>query len=910
MRDERLRLLLPSHWLNDSSPHKAARLALFTTVLFIILILSVKHFRLGPWKVSYAADFKFDLLMHRSKSRVRTAAHNVERPAAATTTVPVGRSVGPLSALRGGREGEQGAAAHAPTDRYCETKIVSPEDGALGHRVRTMCPCPSGKEKATCHFLDSHATRTTHGDPRVKGLKWFGSFTNLSTRRPRSNGGIKDAPAQEHDGSIGGAKSAAAGGRSVDDAESSLRNPGYARSSDMYTHVGTVPRSEKTTRRSWRGVKEKKKSKREEEEGGVSGGGQSQGKAGEHVQDSPLLSALSSLSVTSLDRPAPVSAPARSLPDTPTPSWASPLTSAPDGRCCSRPPGNPAKIQGAPSRSGEASEPSDMTTNRVVSPQDVYVPMDPIAEAARDRQERAQEATDPANGSQEVASGERRRHVTGGGGEYVKVSESLVVKDGDFLIRDSQSSQGDFVLTSRWEQTTLHFLVRQTAVQSSDAYTRVQYSLEGECFDTLQALVHFYVGSRAVLTRWSGAQIHQPVNRMLPLSYLDTAFCTTVSPPSCHGEGTVRPRRRSNTTQPTSSPNSGNNRSHPHQHQDSLSSDSDGSCYTELYPGPQSYVERLRVEEGPSKYESRLMPLENKPLEVAILRRVKELLAEIDPRTAAKHITKADCMVARILEVTPEVQRMMGVSSGMELLTLPHGQQLRLDLLERFQTMAITLAVDVLGCTGTTEERASLLHKIIQIAAELKSTMGNMFGFAAVMRALELPQVSRLELTWMALRQRHTEGAILYEKTLRPFMKSLNSGRESCPLSTTTFPHVLPLLSLLEKSVAVGEGAEPWETVEVGVDVVMFHLGAARTIAQLGGIYRSNAESKLQDAVTFDVAGFQEHSEVLELFQTDFQLRLLWGSRGATENRALRYAKFDQVLTALSNKLEPPVRSR
>ena len=45
---------------------------------------------------------------------------------------------------------------------------------------------------------------------------------------------------------------------------------------------------------------------------------------------------------------------------------------------------------------------------------------------------------------------------------------------------------------------------------------------------------------------------------------------------------------------------------------------------------------------------------------------------------------------------------------------------------------------------------------------------------------------------------------------------------------------------------AVGEGTEPWEVAEAGVDVVMFHLGAARTIAQLGGIYRSNAESKLQ----------------------------------------------------------------
>uniref|UniRef100_UPI0037E80FDD SH2 domain containing 3Cb isoform X2 n=1 Tax=Semicossyphus pulcher TaxID=241346 RepID=UPI0037E80FDD len=575
-----------------------------------------------------------------------------------------------------------------------------------------------------------------------------------------------------------------------------------------------------------------------------------------------------------------------------------------------------------------------------------------------------------------------------------EMSESLVCNHGDFLVRDSQSSPGDFVLSSHWEQKTLHFLIRRTVLQSSETYTRVQFSLEGEAFDSLPALVHFYVGSRAALTRWSGVQIHRPVNRTLPLSYLETTFITAVSPPSCHaglktgsvgGEDRVCPRspsslhhrgaeanreqddwpvlaaeesslsapynntplsrspssswsgsvapspslsRRLDDPRPLPSPNGTLHRQPNDRDQPPLNGDfpsSDGSCYTELYP--QSYVERLRAEEGsvdigplrgedgnvyfspvvetvssfkPSMYRSSLMSKENKPLEVSILRRVKELLAEVDPRTAAKHITKADCMVARILEVTPEVQRMMGVSSGMELLTLPHGQQLRLDLLERFHTMATMLAVDVLGCTGTTEERASLLHKIIQIAAELKSTTGNMFGFAAVMRALELPQVSRLEHTWTALRQRHTEGAILYEKTLRPFMKSLNDGRESCPLSNTTFPHVLPLLSLLEKSVAVGEGTEPWETVEAGVDVVMFHLGAARTIAQLGGIYRSNAESKLQ--------GFQEQPEVLELFLTDFQMRLLWGSRGAEESQILRYAKFDQVLTALSNKLEPPVR--
>lgn len=41
-------------------------------------------------------------------------------------------------------------------------------------------------------------------------------------------------------------------------------------------------------------------------------------------------------------------------------------------------------------------------------------------------------------------------------------------------------------------------------------------------------------------------------------------------------------------------------------------------------------------------------------------------------------------------------------------------------------------------------------------------------------------QISRLEQTWMVLRQRHTEGAILYEKKLKPFLKTLNEGKGTC----------------------------------------------------------------------------------------------------------------------------------
>nr|XP_019938155.1 PREDICTED: SH2 domain-containing protein 3C-like isoform X2 [Paralichthys olivaceus] len=609
-----------------------------------------------------------------------------------------------------------------------------------------------------------------------------------------------------------------------------------------------------------------------------------------------------------------------------------------------------------------------------------------------------------------------------------EVSETLVLRNGDFLVRDSLTSVGDYVLTCRWNNEVMHFKISKVLVKSNE--TKVQYMLETDSFDSVQELVRFYIGQRKPVSQSSGVHIYCPVSRTLPLRYLEATFSLSNSkqgsayspssqrgayikrrsvtmndglttekmmphsPSTIHhhkdamrncamsmdqiqeyrcplspvGETPLSPAYSAITRQralsggrvlavvppspvmrqssdPQLSPLAGSNPpEHPahtshsahsspahHPGYQSHSSETAGSyCDLRPCPGPpkppaKGYVERLRVEEGreegareegdgmfcapqvertssfrPSRYESCLMPAENKPLEMSVLKRVKELLAEVDARTVAKHITMVDCTVARILGVTSETQRMMGVSSGLELLTLPHGHQLRLDLLERFYTMSIMMAVDLLGCTGSTEERAALLHKTIQLAAELKSNMGNMFGFAAVMRALELPQISRLEQTWVTLRQRHTEGAILYEKKLKPFMKNMNDGKESSTLSNTSFPHIIPVLSLLERGLALGEALEPWESAEVGVDVVMYHLEAARTIAHHGGIYRSNTEGKLQ--------GLQERGEIHEIFQTEFQMRLLWGSRGSEGSQSERYEKFDKVLTALSHKLEPPVR--
>ncbi|XP_076853890.1 SH2 domain containing 3Cb [Brachyhypopomus gauderio] len=591
-----------------------------------------------------------------------------------------------------------------------------------------------------------------------------------------------------------------------------------------------------------------------------------------------------------------------------------------------------------------------------------------------------------------------------------EVSDSLLHRDGDFLIRDSLSSSGDYVLTCRWNCQVLHFLISKVLLRSSDEYTRTQYILEGEAFDSISTLVHFYVGNEAPITKHSGAHIYTPVNRTLPLCYLEAMFgqaqtspegtplnspvrgkaglkkrssvavtealeielvnpqreavksfvgnlkqhvVVTSSPtplntlcrrrrsPSCNRKFVVVPSspvlERPNEAQlyPSTTENSAVNCLEPTLNiwstmtqschstpaeTSTLLSSSAISPHSHSPVGPPhsgqedqtvpglveedngDYLMPLVVETAssfrPSMYQSPLLPAENKPLETRVLKRVKKVLTDADTKAIAMHITKVDCMVSRILDVPNERSTGMGVSSGMELLTLPQGHHLRQDLLERSHTMSIMLAVEILGCTGSVEERGALLHRAISLAFELKSNLGNMFGFAAVMRVLELSQIARLENTWMVLRQKYTESAVLYEKTLRPSLKRMNDGKEVCNLLETTIPHVLPLLVLLEKSTVTLEGSESWESLDAGMDSVLWHLNTARSIACHGDTFSSNAKAKLQ--------GFQEHPDILEVFLTEFQMRLLWGSHGAEKSRDERYEKFDKVLTALSYRVEPP----
>ncbi|KAF3835447.1 hypothetical protein F7725_028005 [Dissostichus mawsoni] len=763
---------------------------------------------------------------------------------------------------------------------------------------------------------------------------------------------------------------------------------------------------------------------------------------------------------------------------------------------------------------------------------------------------------------------EPRSHAWYHGAIPRQVAENLVQRDGDFLMRDSLSSPGSYVLTCQWRNSAQHFKINKKVVMSNEAYSRVEYRLEREGFDNIPALIRYYVGNRKSVSQVVGAIIFQPINRALPLRCLEEKYGlsshhsetiisqekrnqkrlslnitnghtqdnarTTPDSTHCRDNGTSRgsqlrlkdrcgsqpaslnqvperrrplkahqsesylplgskpqppdpllpgpnpkspvfrtgsepvlspsvPRRsaeflpgqairgsdsqlcpkpppkpskvplarlpRSPALQPLAHPPISSSltdasSTSPRLAAPSLDStgvDTHGSTWRsgattgppvppvkplkflqQLHPAdsqllhtqiqrqtqdglsacspvPQNRVGGARLHDGPlpsasalqlrgeteergkggrqekdaggrrgldrssyhhaiaalentseeeeedagreeveekrssfqrpveetestfrpSDFGSRLLPEENKPLEMVVLKRAKELLLSHNHHSIARHLLMADCQVARIVGVTPEVKGQMGVSSGLELVTLPHGRQLRLDLMERHHTMAIGVAVDILGCTGSADERASTLNRIILVAVELKDTVGDLFAFTALMKALDLPQPFGGNMD-NSTKELHTDRHQLRE-ILKPFYNNLYEGTASSP-AVVCVPLLLPLLTLMERPSVTPEGAELWETSDQGCDIMLRHLEAARQVAHNAHSYKANAHKLLQ--------GFTWDEDLLEVFKTDFQLRLLWGSRGASVNQSDRYNKFNLILTALSRKLEPPPKTQ
>lgn len=82
----------------------------------------------------------------------------------------------------------------------------------------------------------------------------------------------------------------------------------------------------------------------------------------------------------------------------------------------------------------------------------------------------------------------------------------------------------------------------------------------------------------------------------------------------------------------------------------------------------------------PQKYKTALLSDENLPLEGTTLAWVRKTMLCSNPKILAHHLTRVDLEITKHFD---EVDLGLGVTSGLELILLPQGEQIQKDLLER-----------------------------------------------------------------------------------------------------------------------------------------------------------------------------------------------------------------------------------
>ncbi|XP_023394327.1 SH2 domain-containing protein 3A isoform X4 [Pteropus vampyrus] len=212
----------------------------------------------------------------------------------------------------------------------------------------------------------------------------------------------------------------------------------------------------------------------------------------------------------------------------------------------------------------------------------------------------------------------------------------------------------------------------------------------------------------------------------------------------------------------------------------------------------------------PADNPSSLLGPQNRPLEPKVLHILRGLFLEHHPASTACHLLLADCQATGLLGVTKAQRDAMGVASGLELLTLPHGHCLRSELLER--------------CMGSRDGDESR----VQVMGKREEESCSRFS----------PQVSRLERTWRQLRRSHTEAALAFEQELKPLMRALDEGAGPCDPGEVALPHVAPAVRLLEGEEILGPLDESCEQLlrtlqrarQVARDAPKFREAAARRL--------------------------------------------------------------------------------
>lgn len=298
----------------------------------------------------------------------------------------------------------------------------------------------------------------------------------------------------------------------------------------------------------------------------------------------------------------------------------------------------------------------------------------------------------------------------------------------------------------------------------------------------------------------------------------------------------------------------------------------------------------------PLHFATPKMPADIKLLDEDIIKHVKSVLLgpDLGPAALARHLTKVDM---DMLKLTRGHDLGMGVSSGLEVITLPQGKAMRTDLLERYTCLQFLVAIMLLkGCVSH-EERAKMLNVWIEVARELRENIGNLNSYAAIIEALASHEIRQITEMWDLLRRHHTTSAFAFESRLLPHLKLINKRENNVGCEDTCIPYIIPLVTWLERDPTTPFVQEPWEETEtdLGLEMLWTSLETSR-------LFMSDV-SKFGSKAGAHNNSFMVVEEVLDVFRTEFQMKLLFGSKGCVSSMQEREKKFRQLIRIYSGRI-------
>ena len=186
---------------------------------------------------------------------------------------------------------------------------------------------------------------------------------------------------------------------------------------------------------------------------------------------------------------------------------------------------------------------------------------------------------------------------------------------------------------------------------------------------------------------------------------------------------------------------------------------------------------------------------------------------------------------------------------------------------------------------------ASILAKWIALAELSLNTYGDLFSFSAISSALQNEDLANLEKLWLLLEEHHPKEFVLLQSMLTE-CKNLNKAHlpEHCSVSV---PNIIPFLSGCRDLKSLSVFTIAFEDIfKDSSNNFEDHVNFVTSVL-ISNLPQFEANGK--KFMT------EEHDQqVKSLFETEFHLRLLWGSSGSTIDIDSRHAKFEKVIHALA----------